>query len=307
MDQLQSHLKKSQLKFTKPKVFLAAPAQKLYAKAAHFNRSSMTRNRLSPPIFPNAWASEWGQDEHGLWQALTYKNIHHAFRWILPGNFMMGSPSEEEGRYDNEDLHQVILTKGFWLGETAVTQNLWQAVMGENPSHFKGGDHPVEQISRDDCQKFTEVLSQAHPDLQLRLPWEAEWEYACRAGTDTPFSFSGKDDLTLDKVNYSGKWDDYDTSGETQPVKNYSANDWGLYEMHGNVWEWCQDVWQENLGMVAVIGPERQSVSERTEHVIRGGSWDSKGKRCRSAMRNRFDSKHSNRCFGFRFVVSHSE
>ena len=265
----------------------------------------MNRNRLSPPTFPHAWASEWGQDQHGLWQAFTYKNIRHAFRWIPPGTFMMGSPIEEEGRLNQEDLHQVTLTKGFWLGETTVTQNLWQAVMDKNPSHFNGDELPVEKVSWDDCQQFIEAFSQVHPDLQLRLPWEAEWEYACRAGISTPFSFGGKDDLTLDKVNYSGKWDDYDLDGETKLVKSYPANDWGLHEMHGNVWEWCQDIWQENLGTEDVIDPEGQPASEGAQRVLRGGSWNLLGGDCRSGFRRRLEPGSRDQNFGFRLALGH--
>ncbi len=265
----------------------------------------MTRNRLSPLTFPHAWASEWGQDQHGLWQAFTYNNIRHAFRWIPPGTFMMGSPIEEEGRLDQEDLHEVTLTKGFWLGETTVTQALWQAVMDESPSHFKGDERPVENVSWDDCQKFIEVLSQIHPDLKLRLPWEAEWEYACRAGTSTPFSFGGKDDLTLERVNYSGKWDKYDSNGETKPVKNHPANNWGLYEMHGNVWEWCQNTWQANLGTAAVIDPEGQPASKLAKRVLRGGSWGIRGGSCRSAIRVRDEPDDRLNDAGLRLSLGH--
>ena len=269
----------------------------------------MTRNRHSPLTFPHAWASEWGQDQYGLWQAFTYKNIHHAFRWIPPGTFTMGSPAGEEGRLNQEDLHQVTLTKGFWPGETTVTQNLWQAVMDKNPSHFNGDELPVEKVSWDDCQQFIEAFSQVHPDLQLRLPWEAEWEYACRAGISTPFSFGGKDDLTLDKVNYSGKWDDYDLDGETKLVKSYPANDWGLYEMHGNVWEWCQDIWQENLGTEAVIDPidpEEQPTVKEAWRLFRGGSWGIRdGRNCHPAVRDKGVPEHCYDNIGFRLSLGH--
>ena len=177
--------------------------------------------------------------------------------------------------------------------------------MDENPSRFKGEERPVEQVSWDDCQKFIEALSQAHPDLQLRLPWEAEWEYACRAGTSTPFSFGGKDDLALDKVNYSGKWGDYDLDGETKPVKSYQANSRGLHEMHGNVWEWCQDIWQENLGTAAVIDPEGQPASEGAERVLRGGSWGDQGGSCRSAIRYRVGPADRGNFIGLRLSLGY--
>jgi formylglycine-generating enzyme required for sulfatase activity len=270
----------------------------------------MMRNPLSPPIFPHAWASDWGQDQYGLWQAFTYKSVRYAFRWIPPGTFMMGSPEDEKGRYYQEYQHQVTLTQGFWLGETTVTQALWQTVLPEkeNPSHFKGDDRPVEQVSWHDCQDFIAALCVVHPELTVHLPWEAQWEYACRAGTTTPFYFGDKDDLTQDRVNYSGDWDDYDFSGETRSVKSYSANPWGLYEMHGNVFEWCQDVWQEHLGTAAVTDPQGQAKGEpdnEVGRVIRGGSWDGHGRNCRSALRVRFGPDFRNGDLGFRLALGH--
>ncbi len=221
------------------------------------------RNHLSPPTFPYAWASDWGEDRYGLWQAFTYQDVRHTFRWIQPGTFQMGSPDgsgekgAEEGRLDDrEDLHKVTFNQGFWLAETTVTQALWEAVTGgENPSHFtshfKGKNRPVEKVSWHDTQTFLTQLNQLHPDLNARLPWEAEWEYACRAGTQTPFNFG--EELTLNKVNYRGTWEYKENEwGEgakkaITDVKTYPCNAWGLYEMHGNVWEWCADQWQDHL------------------------------------------------------------
>ncbi|WP_020560741.1 formylglycine-generating enzyme family protein [Thiofilum flexile] len=234
---------------------------------------------------------------------LTIKNITQRFRWIEPDTFMMGSPKDEEGRYDNEDLHQVTLTQGFWLADTTVTQALWQGVMGDNPSHFKeNSKNPVEQVSWNDCRQFIRKLNNMMSGLNAQLPSEAQWEYACRAGTTTPFSFGGKGDLNQEKVNYSGKWDAADSSGSTKPVKSYPPNDWGLYEMHGNVLEWCQDVWQPHLGKPAVTELQGQS------HVIRGGSWANKGRNCRSAFRL-FRSTPDDRdsYLGLRLSLGHTE
>ena len=268
------------------------------------------RNALSPPQFPDSWASEWGEDRHGLWQAFTYQGIRHAFRWIPPGNFMMGSPEDEQGRYDDEELHSVTLSRGFWLAETTVTQTLWQAVMSANPSHFKGGNLPVESVSWNDAQAFIERLNQLHPGLHSRLPWEAEWEYACRAGRLTPFNFDGE--LTLAKVNYRGTWDYEGEVAEgalrkTAKVKSYPCNDWGLYEMHGNVWEWCEDFWQDNLGNEAVRDPwQKPLATPGSNRVLRGGSW----------YLNAWDSRSASRCGdlpaarfvlnGFRLALGHS-
>jgi formylglycine-generating enzyme required for sulfatase activity len=162
----------------------------------------------------------------------------------------MGSPETEADRYNDEVQHEVTLTQGFWLAETTVTQALWQAIKGDNLSHFKGDNRPVERVSWDDTQEFIQqlntILQTLQPEYAFRLPTEAEWEVACRAGTQTPFNFDG--DLSLNKVNYRGTWDDYSNWGKgalqaTAEVKSYPCNAWGLYEMHGNVWEWCQDDW----------------------------------------------------------------
>lgn len=269
------------------------------------------RNPLSPPQFPYPWASEWGEDPYGLWQAFTYQGIRHAFRWIPPGSFMMGSPELEQGRFDDEDFHSVSLSQGFWLAETTVTQALWQAVLSENPSAFKGDNRPVENVSWDDVQVFIERLNQLHPDLHTRLPWEAEWEYACRAGSQTqrPFNFDGE--LTLAKVNYSGtsEYSNEISKGalmETAEVKTYPCNDWGLYEMHGNIWEWCQDSWQRNLGKEAVRDPWQQPLDSDGARVVRGGSWYHYGRSVRSAFRDRNSPVDRNDFLGFRLALGHS-
>lgn len=267
------------------------------------------RNHLSPPIFPYAWASDWGEDRYGLWQAFTYNDVRHAFRWIQPGKFDMGSPENEKGRWTSETLHQVTLSKGFWLAETTVTQRLWQTTMGENPSYFKGDNRPVETVNWDDAQAFINKLNQIHPDLTVRLPWEVEWEYACRAGTQTPFNFGTE--LTINKVNYRGTWEYKENEwGEgakksTADVKTYLCNAWGLYEMHGNVWEWCQDVWQEKLPASPVIDPQGIAGGDKAGvgRVVRGGSWDYDGGHVRSAIRYWFDPAFRSNYFGFRLAL----
>ena len=266
------------------------------------------RNHLSPPVFPYAWASDWGEDRYGLWQAFTYKDVRHAFRWIQPGTFLIGSPESEKGRYDDEVQHQVTLSQGFWMAETTATQALWQAVMGENPSHFKGDNLPVEQVSWDDTQAFITKLNQVHPDLNVCLPTEEQWEYACRAGTTTPFSFG--DNVTPEQVNYDGNY--FYANGEkglyrekTALVKSLPATPWGLYEMHGNVWEWCQDVWQENLSAAPITDPEGVAGGDPTGvgRVVRGGSWNAGGGDCRSASRVGLGSGVRDYDVGFRLLL----
>ncbi|QLQ34191.1 MAG: formylglycine-generating enzyme family protein [Candidatus Thiothrix singaporensis] len=271
----------------------------------------MYRNHLSPPVFPYAWASDWGEDPHGLWMAFTLQGVRHAFRWIQLGTFMMGSPETEKGRWEDEVLHQVTLSKGFWMAETPVTQSLWQSVMGENPSRFKGDNRPVEQVSWHDAQAFISKLNQLHPDLIVCLPTEAEWEYACRAGTQTPFNFGVE--LSLDKVNYRGTWEykagewGDGAKKETTDVASYPCNAWGLYDMHGNVLEWCQDAWQDKLPAEPVTDPliaggEQEAGVER---VIRGGSWDDNGRDCRSACRHGDVPAGRVSNLGLRLVLGH--
>jgi formylglycine-generating enzyme len=266
---------------------------------------------LSPPVFPYRWASDWGEDRYGLWQAFTYLDIRHAFRWLPPGSFKMGSPGTEQGRFEDEDLHTVTLSQGLWLAENTVTQALWQAVMRENPSIYKGDNRPVEKVSWDDAQSFIEQLNKLLPDLITRLPWEAEWEYACRAGTSTPFNFSGE--LTLAKANYKGTWE-YNpekwgegAKKETAEVRSYPCNDWGLYEMHGNVWEWCEDEWLEHLGKDAISDPWQLSATiAGANRVVRGGSWNDHGRNVRSASRSRFMPGNRFNNLGFRLALGHS-
>lgn len=177
------------------------------------------------------------------------------FRYIPPQTFLMGSPKDEPSRQDNEIQHEVTLSQGYWLADTTVTQAFWEVITGENPSHFKGDKRPVEKVSWDDAQDFINQLKQQWPLLEIRLPSEAEWECACRAGTSTAFSFGSKSDLNLEKVNYSGKWDGWNSDGETKDVSSFPANSLGLYEMHGNVFEWCQD-WYGEYPADAVTDPQ---------------------------------------------------
>ena len=260
------------------------------------------QHTIFPAAFPESWASDWGEDEYGLWMGFTYKGVRQDFRWIEPGTFTMGSPKNEPGRSDDETRHKVTLTEGFWLAETAVTQALWEVVMGDNSSSFKGATRPVEQVSWEDAQRFIAKMNGMKPELQMCLPTEAQWEYGCRAGTTTTFHFGGKNDLNLEWVNYSGKWDEADWNGETQTVKSYAPNDWGLYEMHGNVWEWCQD-WFGNYSAQPVVDPQGSEAG--SARVLRGGSWFGHGWICRSAFRSRNNPGLRYNSIGFRLALGH--
>ena len=195
-----------------------------------------------------------------------------------PGEFMMGSPASEAGRKDNEAQHSVTITKAFYLSETEVTQEVWQKVMGANPSEFNGANTPVEQVSWNDCQKFCQSSG-------LRLATESEWEYACRAGTTTAYSFGAS--ITKQQANFDAT--------RTVACGSLPANQWGFREMHGNVWEWCEDGY-------ATMGSGKQDAvkSETTYRVLRGGAWVNITNNVRSS--NRFSSTpdSTNLNFGFR-------
>ena len=232
------------------------------------------------------------------------------FVWIPAGRFMMGSPKNEKDRYEDEGpQHEVVFKEGFWMGKYPVTQAEWQTIMGNNPSRFKGARRPVEQVSWDDCQEFLRKLNANPPQSPLnhppqsplnqggsqggwvfRLPSEAEWEYACRAGTRTAYSF-GDDPAHLG--DYAWYWKN--SGGETHPVGERLPNAWGLHNMHGNVWEWCADSWHDNYNGAPTDGSVWGNLSDKKANVLRGGSWSNLTASCRSARRgnispvNRYD------------------
>ncbi len=218
------------------------------------------------------------------------------FVYIKPGTFFMGSPLEEDGRSSNEDLHMVTLTKGFYMQTTEVTQGQWKAVMGENPSKFEdcGDKCPVEQVSWKDVQEFIEKLNQREGREIYRLPAEAQWEYACRAGSAVSYYF-GHDPKELGQ--YAWYW--YNSEEKTHPVGALKPNAWGLYDMSGNVREWCLD-WKGDYPTDPVadpVGPENGS-----GRVVRGGGWSSFAQYCRSASRGYGTPDDRSYDLGFRLV-----
>jgi formylglycine-generating enzyme required for sulfatase activity len=235
---------------------------------------------------------------------LSLKNVQQTFRWIEPDSFLMGSPENELERRDNETPHEVTLTQGYWLAESACTQVLWVAVMDNNPARFNEElNNPVEQVSWNDVQDFIDKLNQLIPNLTACLPTEAQWEYACRAGTTTPFSYG--DNITSEQVNYDANFPYSDgQKGEyrekTVAVKSLPPNAWGLYEMHGNVWEWCSD-WYGDYPTEAVTNPS--GALEGTYRVLRGGSWINVGRLTRSAIRNRLTPANCYFNIGFRLAL----
>jgi formylglycine-generating enzyme required for sulfatase activity len=215
---------------------------------------------------------------------------------VPAGEFMMGSLDNESGRYDNEILHKVILTKGFYIQTAQITQKQWQIIMGNNPSRFKEGgeDCPVESVSYDDVQEFIKKLNLKEGIDKYRLPTEAEWEYACRAETNTAYFF-GNDESKLKEY----AWYDKNSDSRTHPVGLLKPNAWGLYDMHGNVWEWCQDWHGEytNSLLTDPMGPNNGSA-----RILRGGGLNNPSQDCRSANRGRSTQGNRGISFGFRIV-----
>jgi formylglycine-generating enzyme required for sulfatase activity len=255
------------------------------------DRSAFWRSGQPPP-----WADDWGTDEYGHWVTFSIQDeqgnkVTQRMRWIAPGSFLMGSRQDEPECFDDEGpQHQVTLSRGFWLFDTAGTQALWQVVMGENWSRFKGADRPVETVSWHDCQRFIERINKRLPGLGLDLPSEAQWEYACRAGTTTPFSFGAN--ITPEQVNYSGNHPYAGGAkglyrGKTVPVRSLPPNPWGLYEMHGNVWEWTQDHWHDDYQGAPADGLAWEDSRPGAKRVVRGGSWNDHARHVRAAYRYR--------------------
>jgi len=219
------------------------------------------------------------------------------FVLIPESEFIMGSPSEEKDRSDCESpLHRVKIKDPFYLGKTPVTQKQWKKIMGTGPSKFKDENRPVETVSWEEIQEFIQKLNTRENTDKYRLPSEAEWEYACRAGTQSRYFF-GDDESKLG--DYA--WYVRNAGRKTHPVGKKKPNPWGLYDMHGNVWEWVQDRWHDNYNG----SPSDGSVWEdgnSSNRVSRGGSWYCYEDSCRSAARFSRDPEKRLANLGFRLV-----
>jgi formylglycine-generating enzyme required for sulfatase activity len=217
---------------------------------------------------------------------------------------MMGSPKNEPERLDREVQHKVTLTQDYFMQTTEVTQGQWKAIMGNNPSGFKdcGNDCPVENVSWNDVQTFLKKLNRMDSGHTYRLPTEAEWEYAARAGTTTRFFWGDQADCS--RANYgNSNWSRECKTinpGKTKTVKSYAPNSWGLYDMHGNVWEWCQD-WYAEYPTRSVTNPTGPTTG--SNRVIRGGCWSLNARYCRSANRVRDDPGNASVYLGFRLCA----
>jgi formylglycine-generating enzyme required for sulfatase activity len=247
-----------------------------------------------PVLTLPTWAERHGVDEHGYWAEFEIQKQVQRLRFIPPGRFWMGSPLTEEGRFDNETLHAVILSRGYWLADSACTWELWRAVTGQMP---EGQDRehrslPATNVSHDDITgQFLPQLNRQLPGFEGRLPGEAEWEYAARAGSVTAFAWG--DEARTDRMSF-----DQEKPG-FMPVRSFPANAWGLHQMHGNVWEWCAD----DLGPYPPGEVMDPFAEQATRPVLRGGSWIGRALYCRSAVRNNArDSGFRGRDVGFRLA-----
>jgi len=213
------------------------------------------------------------------------------YAWIPPGTFLMGSDEHD----DEKPIHRVSLTKGFYLCIFPVTQAQWRGVTGYNPSHFRGDNRPVEMVSWEDCQEFCQKLKSL-TGKPIRLPTEAEWEYACRAGTTSEYH-TGHGEKSLQKCG----WYAENSNSETHPVGALAANAWGLYDMHGNVWEWCSD-WYGRYSLTNTTDPKGPRSGD--SRVLRGGSWGYAPVGCRTTFRSGEDPGVRRNNFGLRVCFS---
>lgn len=276
-------------------------------------------DRWRAPVgdFPPSWASAWGDDVYGLWADLTVNGVTQRMRWIEPSGpegFWMGSTKQERDAIKHQHVREwanrlehepmsVQLQHGFWLADTLCTQALWQAVTGKNPSHFSKGrdapERPVESVRWNDVdeqfvKRFAQTPAWGTGD-RLCLPSEEQWEYAARAGTRSAYWWSDAWDETRGNADVTGerRWDDKEG---TTPVHRYAPNPWGLFDVHGNVWEWCSSPWRPRWD-----APEARS--DEDARVVRGGSWISHPGGARAACRSGWLREYADRARGFRFAL----
>ncbi|MEO8435945.1 MAG: formylglycine-generating enzyme family protein [Pyrinomonadaceae bacterium] len=246
-------------------------------------RQSEANPRRPKPSRPTGPHAEIMPPSGGAWIRLI---------WVPPGTFTMGSDTGEPAE---KPAHRVTISEGFYIGHYEVTQAEWQAVMGNNPSNFKdcGGNCPVEQVSWDDAQKFIQRLNQTNDGYVYRLPTEAEWEYACRAGTTGDYAGN------LSEM----AWYADNSGNRTNPVGQKRPNAFGLYDMHGDVWEWCEDWYHETYAGAPTDGSAWLSGGKHEYRVLRGGSWGRNAALLRSALRSWGPQNHSSNHLGLRVVA----
>ncbi|MDY6951963.1 MAG: formylglycine-generating enzyme family protein [Thermodesulfobacteriota bacterium] len=236
-------------------------------------------------------------------EASFTNSIGMTFVHIPPGTFVMGSPEKEKGRRDDEQEHFVTLTRGFYCQVTEVTQGQWLEVMGKNPSHFQdcGDDCPVEFVSWKDCKQFIRQLNRREGISTYRLPTEAEWEFACRAGSQTAFATGTILETGCGLVPYLDAlgWYCGNSGKRPHPAARKGPNAFGLYDMHGNMWEWCED-WYGAYPLDHVTDPT--GPPSGAARVLRGGGWHEDAEDCRSAIRVARSPESKAGTLGFRVV-----
>lgn len=277
-----------------------------------------------PPI----WATTWGKDEFGVYAAFYLGEVVQRLRWIPPGRFWMGSPEGEVGRYNDEGpRHQATIASGFWMMDTPVRQYLWQVVMDDNPSRFKSPDRPVESVDWEMIQQFLSRLNGKVAGLELALPSETQWEYVCRAGSETA-TYAGDLEIlgernapVLDRIAWYGgnsgvgfeldngednsHWPEKqypDTPSGTHPVGKKLPNAFGLHDMLGNVWEWCADHWHDDYDGAPTNGSAWIEDDATASRIVRGGSWRDRARGVRAAVLNPGDPAFCSDDVGFRCV-----
>jgi len=259
------------------------------------------------------WATSSGSDTYGPWADLSIsgngETATQRFRLIPPNAFIMGSPSTEAGREYRpylETQHTVTLTSPAWIADSECTQRMFKSITNSNPSFFTadGLNLPVDQVSYLDTQAFLTAINVVIPSLGARLPTEAEWECACRAGTTTPHAFSPVNTASINCTPWS--MDAYISTGTTRAktvaVKSLVGNPWGFYEMHANLEEWCADWYAADLGSSPVTDP--MGPPSGSDRVLKGGDWDNAGGDCRSAVRGTSPPTLGLSLFGFRIAAS---
>jgi len=277
-------------------------------------RPQLTNSSPSPPA---PQSSPFPVPSSQVLTELLPGNIKLEMIKIPAGSFLMGTEEAEVIRlnkeygtdwYKNEMPQHRVNLQEFYLGKYPVTQEQYQSIMGNNPSHFQDNlKNPVENISWNNAQEFCQKLSDK-TGKKYRLPSETEWEYACRAGTTSSFYFG--ETISTDQANHDGiyifgKGKKWVYLQKTTPVGSFSANKFGLYDLHGNVWEWCEDVWHENYENAPKDGSSwNDNHSQNSRRVVRGGSWDYAPKYCRSAYRSWNYADACDNGIGFRLAVS---
>ena len=262
-------------------------------------------DRTFPDPFPPDCATAWGDDRFGLWFDFEIGGVTQRMRWIEPGTFWMGSDAAEQERFLAKDeqwfrdlvkqespRHLVTLTEGYWLADTTCTHALWKAVVGDASSHFKTDPElPVDNVSWDDItDNFLPAVQREVSDLTIALPTEGQWEYACRAGRESAYWFG--DNITKEEANFEAE--------ATVPVKARPANGWGLYQMHGNVWEWCEGSLRKYEEVPVDNPPDGRDQNSR---ALRGGSWHYVAGNARSAYRLDDHRVTRSQFIGFRFSL----